>query len=459
MEFTLRDTSFLVFSIIFLLASMLIKNKTRYFLGALVLFFPFEAGLIFYRFHGIMMTDLPLLVLIGIGLFSGKKFKFFVPYIGWPVFIFFIWSMFGIFNTWLPGYVISDSMRILRGYLIVVCLVNFIKTPKDLNVVITALFAGLAFQTGLAIYQWRFGSLGLRILGETPYITWRTRGTFQHESYFGNYLAFLIPIVYRLFVFYKAKTQKEQYQYGILFAVAIMALFTSFTRGPWLSFTLSVSAMTLWSFHRKKLKPKKMIPLLLIMIMGFVFLIRYTPSIIEQFSSKGGRQYSTKIRMPLNRVAFRMMKAFPIMGVGQGMYSMYSPDFVYDHEEGVEDWQIYQLKTDMVHNTYLKIGAETGFPGLGMFLFYIFMVYKIGIKNINSVDSYLSNLSIGILTGYTSLLIAFLASPDFRIHQINVLVWMMGAILLAISNLDEKYRNIIKLQRVQKVVKQPIPLN
>ena len=132
MEFTLRDTSFLVFSIIFLLASMLIKNKTRYFLGALVLFFPFEAGLIFYRFHGIMMTDLPLLVLIGIGLFSGKKFKFFVPYIGWPVFIFFIWSMFGIFNTWLPGYVISDSMRILRGYLIVVCLVNFIKTPNQL---------------------------------------------------------------------------------------------------------------------------------------------------------------------------------------------------------------------------------------------------------------------------------------------------------------------------------------
>lgn len=459
MEFSSKDIFYFGFSIIFLLCSFLFKNKTRYFLVSLILFFPFEAGLIFYRFHGIMLTDLPILVLIGIGLTSGKKFKIIIPYIGWPVFIFFIWSMLGIFNTWIPGYVISDSMRILRGYLVIVCIVNFAKTPKDLKLVVTALFAGLAFQSFLGIYQWRFGAIGLRILGETPYIGWRSRGTFQHESYFGNYLAFLIPVVYRMFVFYKAKTQQEQIKYGVLFAVSTLALFTTFTRGPWISFAFAVMAVTLWSFHKRKLRPKKMIPITIVMVFGIIFLIKYTPSIVSQFDPEGGRQYAANIRMPLNRIAVRIIKAYPIMGVGQGMYNMYSPDFVHEHEEGVEDWEVDQLKWDMVHNSYLKIGAETGVPGLAMFLWFIFMVIKIGYKNIKSVDPYLSNLSIGILTGYLAILVSFLASPDIRIHQINIMFWLMGAILLSIQNLDKKYKNFIKYQKIERLTKVPVSTN
>ncbi len=451
MEYSVRDIFYFFFIVVFVGSSFLFENKIRFFLIAMIAFFPFEAGYIFYHYHGFMLMDLPLLSLIFIGLITGKKFKLYIPYLGLPLLLFFAWSMAGVINTWMPGYVISDSMRLFRGYLIIICLVNFTKTPKDLKLVITALFGGLLFQALLGVYQWRFGPMGLRILGEVTWVSWRSQGTFQHESYYGNYLAFLTPIVYRLFVFYKARSKKENIRYGFLFAISALALFTSFTRGPWIAFAFAIVAMTIWSLHKKKLRPKKLLPMSLILIFGLVFFIRYTPSILAQFDSESGRMIAAKIRIPLNRIAIRMIKKYPLMGVGQGMYLEYAPGFVHDQEEGVADWEIDQLKTDMVHNSYLKSAAETGIPLLLLFLWYIFAIYWIGIKNIKSVDPFLANFSIGALTGYTALFVSFMASPDFRIHQINVLIWLLGGILISIHNLNKKYQKFIIYQKQKEL--------
>ena len=58
-----------------------------------------------------------------------------------------------------------------------------------------------------------------------------------------------------------------------------------------------------------------------------------------------------------------------------------------------------------------------------------------------------------MLTGYTAVLIAFLASPDYRIHQINVLVWLIGGLIHAINILDEKYNKIISLKKKEHLLK------
>ena len=204
---------------------------------------------------------------------------------------------------------------------------------------------------------------------------------------------------------------------------------------------------------QKRYKPKQMIPIFFIAIMSMVFLVRYIPSIFAQFDSSTGRQYSTRIRMPLNIIAFRVMKANPVSGVGLGNYLENNHMYVREDETMVESWQIHQLKTDMVHNTFMLIGAETGFPGLFFFLWYLFMIYRTGRRNIKSKITYLSNLSIGMLTGYTAVLIAFLASPDYRIHQINVLVWLIGGLIHAINILDEKYNKIISLKKKEHLLK------
>lgn len=457
MDFNFKVAFYVVTSVIWVMGSFAFKNKTRYFLTLLAVFFPFEIGLIFYRFHGLMLTDLPIIILLLIGIFTQKGFKLYIPKISLPVLLFFIWAFLGVFHGWPQGYVISDSMRILRGYLIVICMVNFIKTPKDLRAVMFGLFAVLAFQSVLGIYQWRFGALGLRILGETAWISWRSRGTFQHESYFGNYLAFMIPIAYRLFVFHKSRIKREFLQYGFITGAASLALFTAYTRGPWIAFAGATIAMTLWSLHKKKLRPKVMAPIFIIGIFSAIFMVRYIPSIMAQFDSEGGRQHAAKIRMPLNIIALRVIKANPVVGVGMGTYLENSRDFVRDDETMVEEWEIAQLKTDMVHNSYLLITAETGIPGLAFFLWYIVVVVTTGYRCIKSIDPYLSNLSIGILTGYVALMISFLASPDFRIHQINVMIWMMGGIIFGIQNLDEKYRKYVIVQRRRLLEKENIP--
>ncbi len=432
---------FLAVCVITVFALSAVKNKKRFLLSLFILFFPFSTGLIFYRYHGIMLADFPLFVLLILLISENKKWV--LPKECIPAIVFIVWAFISATQAWQNNYAISETLRSVRGFLIFIVIINSVKTTRDLKIVLNMLFIGLLFQSLLAIYQWRFGYFGLRFLGETTWVSWRTRGTFQHESYFGHYLITLIPIAIRLFMFYRPKNKNDVKIYGAITVISVLALFTNFVRGPWISFAVAVSFMIIYSLFRKKFRPKMYWPIAIVLVFMAAFFVRYLPKILSQFDPEGGRMVSADIRLPLIRVSQRMIAANPIFGVGMGNYQLHCADYVVE-EKDLPDVQNEQLKWDIVHNTFFLLMAETGVLGGLMFIVFIIFIFRRGKQVTKSSNPYFFNLAVGIITGFSALMIAFQNSPDYRIHQINVITWLISGLIIALHELDKKYQKMLK---------------
>ncbi len=443
---------FLVVCVLVVLALAIVKSRRRFLLMLLMLFFPFSAGLIFYNYHGIMLTDFPLLVLFIILLTEKKKFRFAKE--GYFILLLVLWGLITSVNASHQGNAISESLRFLRGILVFWVVTNAVRSPKDLQVTLNAILGGLLFQGLIAAYQWRIGPVGLGFLGEAFYAgCWRTRGTFSHESYFGNYLIMLVPIVFRLFVFYRPASIKlakaHLRKYGVILILGVLALFTSMTRGPWVSFVLSIGIMIGYSLFKKKLRPRVMAPLIIAMLGAIVFLLRYLPNILSQFGED--RMQTASIRMPLNKVAVEVIKSNPVFGVGMGNYTLICGQYVKPEQfTAIPEYHLKQLYWDCVHNSFLLVVAESGIVGGFLFLgFFIMIMIKIKRLLTIIVNPFLMNLTIGVATGLLGIFIAFQVSPDIRIHQINVLFFLMASLILVIEKLHNIQNQQIKFKTMK----------
>lgn len=431
------DTTKLIFfifvAIVCGVGAALSKNQRRHFLLLLVLFAPLSSGIIFYKLNGIMLMDFPLIVLLLLGFSSNKKFRFYISQVSLPAIGIVIWGLICVFSAADYGLAISEWTRVLRAYLTFLCIVNYTKTREDIKTIISGLFAGLAFQSLLGVYQWRYGPLGLSFLEEIGY-SWRAAGTFIHPAMFGDYLILLLPIVLRLFMFNKTQEKKLTRGYGLLFFLGIGALMGSYARGPWISFGGSVAIMFIFSIRRKRFRPKLKGVLALLLLFFIIFAIHYGPTIREQFTDKD-RKGAAQVRIPLNKVAIRIIKDHLFWGTGLGNYTLLTPQ--YAQFEATPEHS-YRDLLQHVHNSYLLIAAETGLPGLLFFLGFIVLLFKSGFKVIKSRNTYISNIGIGILTGYLSVLLAFLTGPDYRCHQMLIMFWLIGGFLVALNRLKVK---------------------
>jgi len=428
------DTTKLIFflfaAIVCGVGAALSKNQRRYFLLLLVLFAPLSSAIIFYKLNGIMLMDFPLIVLLILGFSSNKKFSFYISKVSLPALGIVVWGLISAFNATDTGLAISEWTRVLRAYLTFLCIVNYTKTRADIQTVVGGLFAGLAFQSLLGVYQWRYGPLGLTFLEEIGY-SWRSAGTFIHPAMFGDYLILLLPLVFRLFMFYKQQEKIYVRFYGVLFFLGIGALLGSYARGPWICFGGSIIIMFIFSIHRKRFQPKMKGILALLVLFFIIFILHYGSTIKEQFVDEN-RQGSAHVRIPLNKVAMRIIKDHSFLGTGLGNYTLLTPQ--YAHLEATREHS-YRDLLQHVHNSYLLIAAETGIPGLLCFIGFIISLFRYGIKVVRSKNAYISNLGIGILTGCFAVLIAFLAGPDYRCHQILIMFWLIGGFIVALGRL------------------------
>ena len=438
---------FIIVGVICSIFTFIVKDKKNYFLFLTILFAPLSNGIIFYHYNGIMLMDFPLIILLVLALFSSKRFKLFIPQVSLPAVCIIFWDLISALVAIEPGWVISELTRIIRAYLIFICIVNLVKTKKQLQLVLTALLATFSFECAIGIYQWRWGPLGLKIFEEVGY-RWRAAATFCHPAIFGDYLILLLPLIFRLFLFYRPKDKQMTILYGVLFFSGTMALFGSYARGPWISLIAAMGIMLFLSIFRKRFHPKVRGAFVVVMLFACIFIIHYYPAIRLQFSPQ--RKRAVDIRMPLNRVALRLIKDRPVLGTGLGNYSLISPKYVIP-EKGFAPRHLAQP----VHNSYLLIAAETGLPGLFFFLWFVSSLVKRGFRVIRFQNFYISNISIGILTGYLAIFIAFLAGPDYSNHQILMMFWILGGLLVALSRI----RVVPLIQRVKNLpYKQKISL-
>lgn len=451
----MKVATFLVGGLITILCFSTNKSK-QYLLFLLSFYYIFNLGWIFYHWNGINLVDFPIIGLLLLGIFSNKKFKYQYPKLTSPIIGIIVWSVISALACLKFGWAMAELSKIVRAYLVFLCIANHVKTPKDLQMVMNGIICSLILESFMAIWQYKITPITpLAPFINEKFYPWRSNGTFFVPHYLGNYLVLLLPIVVRLALFYKPKDKKNIFTYGFYLGIGLIALVVSSCRGPWVGFAGSITLMMLFSLVKSRYRPKVKWASGLFVLGSCIVFIYFSDNIISRMN-KSGKDASSQIRFDQWRIAIRLIKNRPLLGTGLGLgnYQLISPQYVYDYEKiDPRSWQF----SEMVHNSYLFFAAQIGIPGLLMFFWSAILAFKLGFKVVKSRIPYFSNLAIGILTGFIGIGIAFFFGPDIHSWQLLAQIGLFGGILVALDQQEKLIRKkliILQKERAVSIVKE-----
>jgi len=426
---------FIVFSgIAFGGVPFFVKDTKKYFLALAAFLYIFSSGWIFYHFNGLMLADLPIVCLLVMGIFSSRRFRWMARPIGIPMFCFMIWGLISALSAVNPGWASMEATKYFRMYLLLICLVHHVRTMDDVKVVLFSMLAGFLVECFIGIYQWRYGAMGIWFLGErgTARIKWRTLGTFFVTSFYANYLAMVLPIALRLFLFYRPPKKTWMYFFSAAFLFGVVALFTTYGRAPWIGFIISTAILLCISVFKSRFKSRVKTTIPILILFATLFTIRYGGKILEQFG--GQRKGSYEVRFPQFRIAQRIIADNSIFGVGLSNYELVTYDYMTAQERNHDLHRVYAM---MVHNSYFLIAGEVGIVGFLLLLWWFISIFVTGAKIIFSkmYHSFLLNLALGIIGGMMVITIVFTFSPDIHSYQLLYQITLFSGLLMAIKNI------------------------
>lgn len=293
----------------------------------------------------------------------------------------------------------------------------------------------------------------------------RVPSTMINPNYYGGFVNIVIPGLLLLAVVY-FKNRPTQIVFFILFGVFVLNQILTFTRSAWVIMALAIlmtSLMMPKRFYKKLLKPHLIIASAVLVVAIFsmpdvqnrsisaVFVIQsFLPFEIistdvpgangeDPDSDQGEDEPALKenkestnravvSRTVLWKTGWVMYKENPVLGLGIGNYNERYIDYVTKYPELDVGHDLYS-----VHNSYLKVASETGTLGIVSFLaiylyFYIFII-KQYFRNQN--DTLRQVLLIGLFIGSGTYLGQNLANNLIFIPQLNIMFWLISALILS----------------------------
>ena len=419
----------LVSVFIFFLVPIVIKNRRRYYLGLSGFVFIFSTGWIFLiNNNGLMLGDLSIFGLFILAIFSKKKFCWSVFPIGWPFLGICLWGIISSFFAAQQDLALIELTRYFRAYLLMLCLYHHIQSIDDLKVVLNFFLLGLLFESLLAIYQWKFGALGLWFLGERRFVGWRSTGTFFVPAFLANYFALALPVAYKVFLFYKAPKNSTTIFYGIVFVVGLVGLLTTYARSEWVGFLTALTALSLFSmfYRRTKIRTKSMWVLPFLVLFLLLFASRYAPTILNQFGST--RKSAYEIRFNQFKFSQRIISKNPLFGTGLASYMNVARDYL-TPEERLNPAQYIIF----VHNSYLYVTAEMGIPAGIFLMLWLGSIIFVGIKIIKAkiYHPLILNFALGISGSIIAIMVVFTFTPDIHSYDLVYHLGLYSGIMMA----------------------------
>jgi Lipid A core - O-antigen ligase and related enzymes len=250
----------------------------------------------------------------------------------------------------------------------------------------------------------------------------RAYSTFVNPNYWGAFLNLILFIyIFRL----KQAKDIERKICWLIISLGLVNLVLTFTMGSWISFII-VSAALL-ARRRKKL----IILAALLLLMVVVVLALIPPTRQAVLSLIKLKTWTGNERIRLWITGLLMFKDHPVIGVGSGNYLVRYIDYI-------KAYPYLYLGRDAysVHNSYIKVMAETGLLGITAFLFVLVnLIRKFTVLYRESSGSF-KNIKIGVLAGASTFIIQNFLNNLFFIPQVNVFFWTMIALAIV-------YRRII----------------
>ena len=349
-----------------------------------------------------------------------------------PFIIFVIWSAVCSYHAINPNRAFGGVFTFLLDIIYFVTIIRVVKSSHDFTLVIHSLFLGVFYTAVLGLIQYKvpFFSLGFIDRGYTTFMYWRARSTFYHANQYGFYQILILPVIFRyVIIMYGMKKMKRTRLFGALFLLVLFALYITSNRGSWLGFSIALVVTILWDFLHSSTKRNRRILLRTTAILTVVILVaslRYGGRVYNRFygESKGNASNQAEARAELNEDAYRIIKEYPVFGVG------------------IWNFQYHSTQVIFSHNLYLLVLSQVGYPGLVFFLLPILGCLIIGVRLKIMKNSHVSNLGSALLAVVIGMLIASYPGPDYwQSGQVGSHLWIVAAIVISFHHVYQNYLN------------------
>lgn len=346
-------------------------------------------------------------------------------------------GVLSLINADFPGLVFFELFALFK-LLLVFLIIASIRKEKELKTFIFFISASVLLEGILAVVQYKSGtSLGLGLFGEKEIVgqnigvmVGRATGTIGHPNVLGYFFEILLPLMLSMMLVEENKPMRVWY--FIVLSVGLAGIFTTLSRGAWITIPVSFTIVLFTVYRRYLLRVKTFF---YIFLLGAVFLagsyVAY-PTIEKRLVHTDYR--STEARQPLNKAAFSIVKKFPVAGIGLNNFSE-----VFKRYDTTGHSKLFAGYKQVVHNMYLLVWAELGTVGLASFLWIFTVVLRTAVRSIRDACDWQKGVLTGISAGLLAHLIHGFFDPGFKTtSNISMLVYALFGVVGCISLLQKR---------------------
>ena len=317
----------------------------------------------------------------------------------------------------LAGY---EVVLLLQLVLLFVYLVCRLRTSSDVRFLMVMLMATLLLESVVVIVSHFQTSLPLPWTQIQTQVgadgAFRTGGTIGSPNNAGSFLALLLaPTLSYLLLPISGWTRRLAM---IAFGVGTAALVFTLSRAGWLSFGISTAVLTFVVARSDATRARAVVAA----IAGtFVLVLPFSPLVSArlQHSDRG----AARGRIPLDRLAYRMVESKPVLGIGANNFALEIP--AYAGPDFSRDW----LYT--VHNRYLLTWAEAGPAALLAFLWFLLSALARARRTWGTRHLLYAPLALGCGAAIAGQMLGDMPVDPFQSRAQQQLLWVLAALATA----------------------------
>ncbi len=389
------------------------------------------------------ISDVPLFVLFvwwGMELALGKsrvvRSPIFTPFV-----VNLVWRAASIVVAEHKSLAAWNILMHLKFFLIFAWASSHLTDRRSIFLTLGCLLFDLLVQGGVNVTSY-FVKGGLSIFGIIKYDfqriggenIFRATGTIGPHNVQCHFYEMVMPLGMILLYFSKNGWVKALSLVAI--ALGLTGTVFTFSRGGWVSVTLSMAVVTLLLYRRRLLSTTVLSVILLGSALGAAgFLLGPNNVIAKRITDSSA--VATTSRWHMLGVGWRMMTDHPIMGVGANNAAEHLEQYF---PNGVprECWyevevHLFQHKRFIIpiHNKYLMTAAELGIGGLLLYLWFLFRYLKTSVACMRCPDEWIAALGTWFLASNVGLFVHNLLS-EFSYGTILEFFYMLPGVLSGI---------------------------
>lgn len=244
-------------------------------------------------------------------------------------------------------------------------------------------------------------------------------GTLGNENFLGAYISITIPVSVGYFFRY-IKTNKKIIILGlVIIGLFIPTLYLTHSRGAWIGLFGALTSFALigWGPKGKRL-------IIAILLVTLIIVLTCIPRVGDFITT----QFKGDVRPAIWESTIYMITEKPWLGWGKGAYFIFYPQF------RIQDYWLARDPKDLTthaHNEFLQIWSETGLAGLIVFIMFIGIVLKLGIRNFDYIKGKQKYILLGIISAVLGLLVHNQFSNNLQMPSSAIFLWFMLGMIIS----------------------------